>query len=122
MRIAKKLKGSTVVVENGDQREGYNIIIKACKSPFNTIMENAGQNGDVIWTTLDSESDGIGWNVREDKSCNMFEAGIIDPTRVTRTALEKAASVAGTMLITECVITNAPEDKKEEVPAGQFGY
>ena len=52
----------------------------------------------------------------------MIEAGIIDPTRVTRTALEKAASVAGTMLITECVITNAPEDKKEEVPAGQFGY
>ena len=51
----------------------------------------------------------------------MFEAGIIDPTRVTRTALEKAVSVAGTMLITECVVTNNPEDKKDELPAGGFG-
>ena len=77
--------------------------------------------GDVIWTMLAPCQAETGWNVRENDSCNMFEAGIIDPTRVTRTALEKAVSVAGTMLITECVVTNNPEDKKDELPAGGFG-
>ena len=107
-------------LENEDQSEGYNIILRACKSPFNTILENAGENGDVIWTRLEKQSGEMGWNVRDGISCDMFEAGIIDPTRVTRTALEKAASVAGTMLITECVITKIPTDT-EEASAGQFG-
>ena len=107
-------------LENEDQSEGYNIILRACKSPFNTILENAGENGDVIWTRLEKQSGEMCWNVRDGISCDMFEAGIIDPTRVTRTALEKAASVAGTMLITECVITKIPTDT-EEASAGQFG-
>tara|TARA_A100001201_G_scaffold28302_1_gene30816 strand:- start:1508 stop:3139 length:1632 start_codon:yes stop_codon:yes gene_type:complete len=107
--------------DNDDQKEGFNIIMKSCKSPFNTICENAGINGEVTWTMLAPCEAETGWNVREGDSCNMYEAGIIDPTRVTRTALEKAVSVAGTMLITECVVTNDPEDKKEELPAGGFG-
>ena len=61
----------------------------------------------------------MGWNVRKGDSFDMFEEGIIDPTRVTRTALEKAASVAGTMLITECVITELPDE--DESSPGQFG-
>jgi len=108
--------------DNSDQKEGFDIIMKACKSPFNIICENAGINGEVTWTMLAPCEPETGWNVREGDSCNMYEAGIIDPTRVTRTALEKAVSVAGTMLITECVITNDPEvDKKDELPAGGFG-
>ena len=106
--------------ENDDQKEGYGIIMKACQAPFQTIIENAGKNGEVIWTLLSACSDNTGWNVREGDSCDMFKAGIIDPTRVTRTALEKAVSVAGTMLITECVITELPEES-EEVSPGQFG-
>jgi len=108
-------------LENEDQEEGYKLILDACKSPFNIILENAGMKGDVIWTMLAPCKAETGWNVRENDSCDMFEAGIIDPTRVTRTALEKAVSVAGTMLITECVVTNNPEDKKDELPAGGFG-
>jgi len=106
--------------ENDDQKQGYNIIVNACKSPFDTILSNAGENGDVIWTLLAPCKDDIGWNVRQGDTCDMFKAGIIDPTRVTRTALEKAASVAGTMLITECVVTNLPEETEKASP-GQFG-
>ena len=108
-------------LENEDQKEGYKLILDACKSPFNIILENAGMKGDVIWTMLAPCKAETGWNVRENDSCDMFEAGIIDPTRVTRTALEKAVSVAGTMLITECVVTNNPEEKKDDLPAGGFG-
>ena len=105
--------------ENDDQKQGYNIIINACKAPFDTILANAGQNGEVIWTLLSPCKDEMGWNVRKGDSFDMFEEGIIDPTRVTRTALEKAASVAGTMLITECVITELPDE--DESSPGQFG-
>tara|TARA_R110000822_G_scaffold145115_5_gene283919 strand:- start:2939 stop:4558 length:1620 start_codon:yes stop_codon:yes gene_type:complete len=106
--------------ENGDQKQGYDIILTACTSPFNTILENAGLNGDVIWSILVPCKEETGYNVRTDVTCNMFTAGIIDPTRVTRVALEKAASVAGTMLTTECVVTNIPEETSEVSP-GQFG-
>ena len=123
MRAIQDLeRRNKIKFDNDEQKEGFNIIMKACKSPFNTICENAGINGEVTWTMLAPCQAETGWNVREGDSCNMYEAGIIDPTRVTRTALEKAVSVAGTMLITECVITNDPEvDKKDELPAGGFG-
>ena len=100
---------NTIKFDNDDQKEGFNIIMKSCKSPFNTICQNAGVNGEVTWTMLAPCATETGWNIREGDSCNMYEAGIIDPTRVTRTALEKAVSVAGTMLITECVVTNDPD-------------
>jgi chaperonin GroEL len=120
--LSRELKHNTrsIAFENADQEQGYQIILEAIKAPFNTIMENAGKNGDVVWNMLEPCSDSIGYNVRVGDSCDMFEDGIIDPARVTRTALEKAASVAGTMLITECVITKVPEES-DEVPAGQFG-
>mgnify|MGYP003115732673 CR=1 FL=1 len=120
MRCVEHLEGENL--ENKDEESGYNIIIEACKSPFNTIIKNAGgKSGEVIWTLLAPCGEERGWNVRIEDTCNMYEAGIIDPTRVTRTALEKAASVAGTMLITECVVTKHPEEEKEKLPAGGFG-
>ena len=79
---------------------------------FNTIMENAGLNADVIYNKLD-EFLKDGYDARTDKVVDMIEAGIIDPVKVTRIALEKAASVAGTMLTTECVVTNIPKDEPE---------
>ena len=106
--------------ENDDQEQGYNIIVNACRAPYNIILKNAGLNADIIWTLLAPCGESKGWNVRVNNSCDMFKTGIIDPTRVTRTALEKAASVAGTMLITECVITKLPEEK-DDLPAGGFG-
>jgi len=123
MRAVQNLsRDNKTKFENEDQEEGYKLTLKACESPFKVILDNAGINGDITWTMLAPCEEETGWNVREGDSCNMFKAGIIDPTRVTRTALEKAVSVAGTMLITECVVTKDPEvDKKDELPAGGFG-
>jgi len=90
-----------------DINAGIDIIRKAIQEPFNIIMENAGLNADVIYNKLDDTN---GYDARNEKVVDMFQAGIIDPVKVTRVALEKAASVAGTMLITECIVTNKKED------------
>jgi chaperonin GroEL len=98
--------------ENEDQQIGGDIIIKACNAPFNTIMKNAGLNAEVIYSRLnDSGPYTDGYCARTEKVVNMIEAGIIDPVKVTRIALEKASSVAGTMLTTECVMIDIKEDK-----------
>jgi len=120
VRAVQQISRDDIKFENSDQEQGYGIIIDACQAPYSIILKNAGFNADIIWTLLAPCSEKTGWNVRINDSCDMFKSGIIDPTRVTRTALEKAASVAGTMLITECVITKLPEEK-DDLPAGGFG-
>jgi len=98
--------------ENEDQTIGGDIIIKACHAPFNTIMKNAGLNAEVIYSKLNGSGPYTdGYCARTEKVVNMIESGIIDPVKVTRIALEKAASVAGTMLTTECVMIDIKEDK-----------
>ena len=119
----QELLDITVNTENRDQEIGVDIIHDACKAPFNAIMENAGLNPDVIWSDIhrkmteeysESPDDLIwGYDARNEKVVNMISAGIIDPTKVTRIALEKACSVAGTMLTTECIVTINKEDKKQ---------
>ena len=86
-------------------------------------MENAGLNSEVIYNGIDNKV-GSGYDARSETYVNMFEAGIIDPAKVTRVALEKAASVASTMLTTDCVITSIKEDGAEADPGmmgGGFG-
>jgi len=106
---------------NPDLATGYEIVINACERPFFKILENAGLNQDTIFTIEeDIKEKGdkwFGYNPRIDEVVNMFEAGIIDPTKVTRLALENAASVAGTLLITEAVVSKNKEDKDDK-PAG----
>lgn len=104
-------------VEN-QSRIGYQIISAACQMPFYKILTNAGYStaevSDIIGklnTNLDVWS---GWNLKEENIDNMKDAGIIDPFRVTRTALENAASVAGTILLTECVVADDQEDTKQQ--------
>ena len=100
--------------ENEDQRLGRDIVVKACKAPFDAILENAGLNAEVIWNKIVTTGDGTtsGYDVRTDDVLeDMVDVGIIDPVKVTRVALEKAASVAGTMLTTECVVTVIPKDQ-----------
>ena len=96
-----------------DMNEGVDIIKKAIQAPFRSIMENAGLNADVVWNKIElaSTETSYGFDARNEKLTDMYEAGIIDPVKVTRVALEKAASVAGTMLITECTVTNIPSDE-----------
>jgi chaperonin GroEL len=102
------------IYENEDQVLGRDIVVKACKAPFESILENAGLNAEVVWNKIITTGDGTksGYDVRTDEVLDdMVEAGIIDPVKVTRVALEKAASVAGTMLTTECVVTDIPKDE-----------
>ena len=102
------------IYENEDQKLGRDIVLKACKAPFEAILENAGLNAEVIWNKIVTTGDGVrsGYDVRTETILeDMVDVGIIDPVKVTRIALEKASSVAGTMLTTECVVTNIPKDE-----------
>jgi chaperonin GroEL len=110
-----------VVVENDDQLTGVNIIRTALESPLRTIVANAGGEGSVIINKVREGKDDFGYNAREDKFENMFAAGIIDPTKVTRLALENAASIAGLLLTTDCVISDEPEEEKAGAGGGMPG-
>ena len=98
----------------GDKAVGYDIVVSACERPFYKILENAGFTNDMIGgieERIKNEGDfWFGYNPREEDYFNMFKEGIIDPTKVTRLALENAASVAGTMLITEAVVSINPDE------------
>ena len=91
-----------------DQMGGFNIVCSACYSPFNAILKNAG----IDFVSDGQEHPNYGYNVVTDEFCDMLEAGVIDPTKVTRTALEKAVSVASTLLTTECMVVNEVEDSE----------
>ena len=110
------LREHPLVAQHPDQEKGFNIIIKALQKPFKQILLNAGEPADIIEERVDyiyNNHDWTGFNPRTGEYVDMLEEGIIDPTKVTRLALENAASVAGTMLITECVITNIkPKDEQ----------
>jgi chaperonin GroEL len=102
-----------VQTENEDQSTGVNIIRLALESPLRTIAENAGQEGSVIVNKVREGKKDFGYNARTNKFDNFFEAGIIDPTKVARLALENAASIAGLLLTTEAVVSEIPEEKPE---------
>jgi chaperonin GroEL len=103
-----------LATENLDETTGVQIVNKAIESPLRTIVENAGGEGSVVINkVLEGEKD-FGYDAKTDKYVDMLEAGIIDPKKVTRVALENAASVAGMILTTECALV----DIKEDAPAG----
>jgi chaperonin GroEL len=108
-----------VKVDNEDQSTGVNIVRLALEAPLRTIVENAGQEGSVIVNKVKEGKKDFGFNARENKYENFFEAGIIDPTKVSRLALENAASIAGLLLTTEAVVSEIPEEK--EAPAMPHG-
>ena len=113
------LLDNPLLAQHPDQQKGFDIIIKALQKPFKQILANAGETSEVIEERVNYIFDNhkwIGFNPRTGEYVDMLEEGIIDPTKVTRLALENAASVAGTMLITECVITNVKS--KNEPSAG----
>ncbi len=108
-----------VVTDNEDQLTGVNIIRLALESPLRTIAENAGQEGSVIVNKVREGKKDYGYNARDNKFEDFFAAGIIDPTKVSRLALENAASIAGLLLTTEAVVSEIPEEK--EAPAMPHG-
>ncbi|WP_238652330.1 chaperonin GroEL [Paenibacillus piscarius] len=97
---------------SGDERTGVNIVLRALEEPIRTIAANAGEEGSVIVDRLKKEAVGIGYNAATGEWVNMFEAGIVDPAKVTRSALQNAASVAAMFLTTEAVIADKPEPEK----------
>jgi chaperonin GroEL len=107
---------SKVEVDNEDQKIGVDIIRKALESPLRQIVTNAGLDGSVILNGVLAGKDDYGFNAATEKYENLVKSGVIDPTKVARIALENAASVAGMLLITDCVIYEKPE-KKKDTPA-----
>lgn len=100
----------------GDEATGINIVLKALQAPVRQIAENAGLEGSVIVERMKNSDPGVGFNAATNEWVNMLEAGIVDPTKVTRSALQHAASVAAMFLTTEAVVANIPEEKGNEAP------
>ena len=110
-----------VDTENEDEATGLQIVARAIESPLRTIVENAGGEGSVVVAKiLDGKGD-YGYDAKSDKYVEMFKAGIIDPKKVTRVALENAASVSGMILTTECALTDIKEDTPPMPPMGGGG-
>ena len=102
---------------------GSQIVYEACSAPLKKILSNAGVEQEKIYQIMNdikSETSWMGYDLQSEKVVNMKEAGIIDPAKVTRTALENAASVAGTILLTECTIVDKPEDKNSTPDYGSM--
>ena len=118
IRAAEALKG--MKGENDDETTGIHIVAKAIEEPLRQIAANAGVEASVIVQKIREGKGDYGYNARTDEFVNLFEAGVIDPTKVARVALENAASVSGMFLTTECGIVDIPE-KEPAAPAMPAG-
>jgi chaperonin GroEL len=99
----------------GDEKVGVNIVTRAIEEPLRMIAENAGLEGSVVVQRIKTEKANVGYDVNQDNYVDMIEAGVIDPTKVTRSALENASSIAALLLTTEAIVTDKPE-KEEKMP------
>jgi len=106
IKAIDKMKG-----ENDDETTGIAIVKRALEEPLRQIVENAGLDGSVVVQKVKEGKDDYGYNARTEKYENLFKSGVIDPTKVARVALENAASIAGMLLTTECVLANHKEEK-----------
>ena len=119
LRSISKL--DSVKANNDDQSTGIQIISRALESPLRTIVENAGGEGSVVVSKVLDGKDSFGYDAKSDKYVDLFKSGIIDPKKVTRIALENAASVAGMILTTECALVDIKEDTPTTPPMGGGG-
>jgi len=107
---------------SGDEQIGVEIVKRTLEEPARQIAENAGQEGSVIVQRIKAEKNNVGFNAEKLEFEDMFEAGVIDPTKVVRTALQNASSIASLLLTTEAVITELPEkEKAPAMPGGGHG-
>ena len=119
VRASKKLEKLTG--ENDDEQTGINIIERALEEPLRQIVANAGMEGSVIVSKVKDGKNDFGFNAKSEKFENLMKSGIIDPAKVVRVALQHAASVAGMLLTTECVISDIPEETPPMPPMGGGG-
>jgi len=102
-----------------DEEIGYNIVVRACKSPIQQISENAGEDGAVVMNkVLDNKETNFGYDARLDRYCDMVKEGIIDPTKVVRSALQNASSVATLLLTSDALVAEIPKDEKKSAGGG----
>ncbi|MEN8445164.1 MAG: chaperonin GroEL, partial [Cyanobacteria bacterium J06555_13] len=106
----------------GEELVGAMIVNRALTAPLKRIAENAGQNGAVVAERVKEKDASIGYNAAENTFVNMLEAGIVDPAKVTRSALQNAASIAAMVLTTECIVVDKPEDDKAGAGAGMGDF
>ena len=105
----------------GEEQQGVNIVRRALEEPARQIANNAGEEGSVIVQKIKAGEGAFGYNAETGEFCDLFEAGVIDPTKVTRSALQNAASVASLMLTTECMVAELPKEEKPEMPGAGGG-
>lgn len=108
-------------VENDDQQVGVKIVRKALEAPARQIIDNAGEDGAVILSRLEGFAKTYGYDAQKGEYCDMFEAGIVDPKLVVRSALQDAASVAGLLITTEAMVGEIPEDNNQGQNPGMMG-
>ena len=114
--LQKELETRTF--DNDDEKTGFKILTAALDIPVIAIANNAGAKGEVVVDAVRKEAGAFGYDAMNNKFVDMFEAGIVDPAKVTRSALENAASVASMLLTTEAAVVEIPEDKAPEMPMG----
>tara|TARA_B100000963_G_scaffold46429_1_gene34746 strand:+ start:4471 stop:6102 length:1632 start_codon:yes stop_codon:yes gene_type:complete len=119
--LRSRVKLENLKTINDDQSTGIQIISRALESPLRTIVENAGGEGSVVVSKVLDGKDSFGYDAKSDKYVDLFKSGIIDPKKVTRIALENAASVAGMILTTECALVDIKEDTPTPPPMGGGG-
>ena len=111
----------SIKVEDSDEEHGVNIIKRALEEPLRQIANNAGNEGSIIVERVKSEKGGVGFNAATTEFCDLLKAGIIDPTKVSRSALQNAASVAGLLLTTEAMVAEVPKKEEPAAPAPPGG-
>ena len=121
IEAAKALNEDAAKDLSDDEKIGFKIVRRALEEPIRQIADNAGVDGAVVAERAKNEKAGVGYNARTGKWVDMMQDGIIDPAKVTRSALQNAASVAGMLLTTECAITDIPEPKAPAAPAPDMG-
>lgn len=106
----------------GDEKTGASIVLRALEEPIRQIASNAGVDGGVVVNTiLSKKKANFGYNALKDEYCDVVDAGILDPTKVTRSALQNASSVAGTLLTTESIVTDIPAPEPAAPAGGGMG-
>jgi chaperonin GroEL len=119
--LRAKIALSKLKSENADEQAGISIVLKALEAPIRQIAENAGAEGSiVVGKVSEHKSQTWGFNAQTDEYVDMIEAGIVDPAKVVRTALQDAASVAGLLITTEAMVAEVPKDKPA-MPMGGGG-
>jgi chaperonin GroEL len=122
LRSARTVKAGSGLT--ADEKTGYDIIVRACSAPIHQIAQNAGQDGGVVVSKVSDGKGNFGYDALKDEYTDLVKAGIIDPTKVTRSALQNAASVSTLLLTSDALIADAPKDveKKGGGGGGHGGY